>query len=102
MVIQSGLIIHHALLLVLCFFLILNRYLNQKRKHIVSVILNLFITATIVNIGLLYGILKAVISILLYFMYMIILNIIIFYIIQKKDKSSTLLEELKKKNKRQR
>ncbi len=92
-----GLVIHHAIMLLLCFLIMANRYLNPKSKYITSIILNLLITMVIVNLGLRYGMVSAIISIFLYLIYMIIMNKLILYITGKMDKSDTLLDELKKK-----
>jgi hypothetical protein len=92
-----GLFIHHAIMLLLCFLIMANRYLNPKDKYIASIVLNLLITVVIVNLGLQYGMVSAIISIFLYLIYMIIMNKLILYIAGKIDKSDTLLKELKKK-----
>jgi hypothetical protein len=78
----------------------INRYLNRKWKNTVSLILNLFIALVIVEIGLSHGIIKAIVSIILYLMYMISLNKIVIYMVGKIDKSTLLLDELKKKIKK--
>ena len=80
-----------------CFLIMANRYLNSRGKHPISIILNLFVTVIIVNLSLRYGIISALISILLYLMYMIIMNKMVLYIAGKLDKSDNLLDELKKK-----
>jgi hypothetical protein len=80
-----------------CFLIMANRYLNSRGKHPISIILNLFITVIIVNLSLRYGIISGLISILLYLMYMIIMNKMVLYIAGKLDKSDNLLDELKKK-----
>lgn len=92
-----GLIVHHVLLVLGCFLIMANRYLNPRGKYIASIILNLFVTVIIVNLSLHYGIVSALISIILYLMYMIIMNKVVINIAGKMDKSDNLLEELKKK-----
>jgi len=92
-----GLLIHHGLLLLGCFLIMANRYLNSRGKHIASILLNLFVTVIIVNLSLRYGIVSALISIVLYLMYMIIMNKVVINIAGKMDKSDNLMDELKKK-----
>lgn len=95
--IQLGLVLSHCALVVLCFLLMLNRYLDRTWKNKTSLLLNLFIAFTLIQIIFRYGAIKGLISFLLYLMYMIIMNKIVFSLIQRMDKSKDLLDELEKK-----
>ena len=95
--IPLGLIIYHILLLVVSLATMLNRYKQSRWRPTIATALNLFVPVLIIYIGILYGVVPALISILLYLMYMVIMNTLIFNLIRRMDKSSALLEELKKK-----
>jgi len=97
MEIQIGLVLSHITLLVLCFLLMLNRYLDRAWKNKTSLILNLFIAFTLIQIIFRYGTLKGLTSFFLYLMYMIIMNKVAFAIVQRLDKSKDLMDELEKK-----
>ena len=95
--IPLGLIIYHLLLLAISLFTMLNRYKQSRWRPMIAMALNLLVPVLIIYIGLLYGVVPALISILLYLMYMVIMNTLVFNLIRRIDKSSALLEELKKK-----
>ena len=95
--IPLGLIIYHILLVAVSFFTMLNRYKQSRWRPTIATALNLFVPVLIIYIGVIYGVLSAIISVVLYLMYMVIMNTLVFSYLRKKDKSSDLLEELKKK-----
>lgn len=98
--IQLGLILSHGALLVFCFLLMINRYIDRAWKNKLSLILNLFIAFTLIQIFFRYGALAGLISFFLYLMYMIITNKVAFAIVQRMDKSKDLMDELEKKLKK--
>lgn len=95
--IQLGLVLSHFALVVFCFLVMLNRYLDRPWKNKISLIVNLFIAFTLIQIIFRFGALKGLISFFLYLMYMIITNKIAFAIVQRLDKSKDLMDELEKK-----